>query len=345
MSQAQGTRSSRSPRIKTQGFTLIELLVVIAIIAVLIALLLPAVQQAREAARRSQCKNNLKQMGLAIHNYESTYSRMPTSGEYTLSNGDRTFARTSFFTSILPFIDQAPVYHLMDMNHPYNASAATNNQVAAKTSIPTFLCPSNPKFQPEAAGYGQADYMPISYTDLGTNAGEYKTGFHDGLLAGRASGYGRFADATDGLSNTVCLWEDAGKPSPMDGKYDSKAEYGGIYPGTLVDTCDSVLAGGRCPKRWADGDTGNGVSGPGAGNTAGSVVATQIINNYKDPNNTTCPWATNNCGPNDEPFSFHVGGCHAVLGDGSVRFISENIAAVTVARLCAPADGQILGEF
>src|SRR6059058_4656714 len=98
---------------KTRGFTLIELLVVIAIIAVLVALLLPAVQQAREAARRSQCKNNLKQLGLAAHNYESTFSRFPTSGEGTDESTNptvRKFFPVSFNVAVLPYVDQAPLY-------------------------------------------------------------------------------------------------------------------------------------------------------------------------------------------------------------------------------------------
>jgi len=244
------------------------------------------------------------------------------------------------------------------MNYPYNHSGYPNNQVAAKTYIASFLCPSTGNFQPDANGYGQSDYMPVAYTDLSMTNGSMLSGTEvDGLLAGKGTGYGRFTEATDGLSNTVCLWEDAGKPTPMNGTYFAEYENASTsWPsGSLVDTCDGSAtkpAGGgtkgRCPKRWADGDTGNGVSGPNKSTpTPTAGTSAQIINNNKSPNGgpTSCPWSTNNCGPNDEPFSFHTGGCHAILGDGSVRFISENIAAVTVARLCAPADGNVLGEF
>src|SRR5258707_11337017 len=135
------------------GFTLIELLVVIAIIAVLVALLLPAVQQAREAARRSQCKNNLKQMGLAIHNYEGTFKRFPSSGEstYELSSPTiRMFFPCAFNVAILPLIDQNNIYNAWNFNVHYtiqpNASLATS-------VIPMYVCPSNGTTGPDLLGY------------------------------------------------------------------------------------------------------------------------------------------------------------------------------------------------
>jgi len=344
MSQRQGSRFSDSPRSQTRGFTLIELLVVIAIIAVLIALLLPAVQQAREAARRSQCKNNLKQMGLAIHNYESTFNTTPTSGEYTLSSGTRAFFPVSFFTAVLPFVDQAPLYNKWDFNTHYLGNA--NNRDLSKASVQTFLCPSNGNFDPNGGkGYGQVDYMPIAYSNLNDTENP-KTSvsvkgvvsddayFAHGMLAGRGTGVGRFTDATDGLSNTIALFEDAGRPSQIVGKYD--------LPGGVAATDGCGDGTKRCPNRWADGDTGNGVSGPPTGS-----VSKNVINNNASPKGgpSTCTWDTNNCGPNDEPFSFHVGGAHALLGDGSVRFLSENLDLQTVRKLCNPSDGQIVGEF
>ncbi|MEZ6123317.1 MAG: DUF1559 domain-containing protein [Planctomycetaceae bacterium] len=347
----ESLKAGRS-RIGGRGFTLIELLVVIAIIAILIALLLPAVQQAREAARRTQCKNNLKQMGLAIHNYEGTYGCTPSSGEHTKNGGTATEARVffpvSFFTAALPFIEQAPLYNTMNFNYLYLDSNWPANQVAAKTVIQAYLCPSNGNYRDDGGnGYGQTDYMPIAYTNI-IDPGQPKTlldggakgplndsaYFADGFLSGGPRGVGRFRDCTDGLSNTVAVIEDAGKPGQLVGKY--------AFPTvpTLVDTCGTNF---RCPNRWADGDSGNGVSGPPAGAT--SIV--RIVNNANNPKGgpLDCPWTNNNCGPNDEPFSFHTGGVQLVLGDGSARFLSENTDQGIMRRICDPQDGLTVGEF
>lgn len=348
------TPLSRSASLKrNRGFTLIELLVVIAIIAILIALLLPAVQQAREAARRSQCKNNLKQMGLAVHNYESTFGTTPPSGEHTVNGGlateVRVFFPTSFFTAILPYVDQAPLYNQWNFDYPYLASEATytnqKNPTLAKTSISTYLCPSNGNFSENGGnGYGQVDYMPVAYTNIidpgATPPGTLNQSkgpianqlwFADGFLSGGSRGVGKFRDCTDGMSNTIAVIEDAGRPANIQGKY----AFAGSF--TLQDTCSGVIANGRCPNRWADGDTGNGVSGPPAGATS----QVRVINNSSTPKNgpVDCPWANNNCGPNDEPFSYHVGGCQALMGDGSVHFLSENIDQGVIRRLCDPKDG------
>jgi prepilin-type N-terminal cleavage/methylation domain-containing protein len=345
MGQKEGAVRSR------RGFTLIELLVVIAIIAVLIALLLPAVQQAREAARRTQCKNNLKQLGLAIFNYESTYTRLPTAGKginFSLINMQG--FPSSFFQSVLPYTDQGPLYAQFNFAYHYSNSANSGNAAASKTKIPAFLCPSNAYTTPDAFGYGETDYMPVPFVDI-----DPTTGLRNGQngTAGGANGsslgatkeglLGLFpspiAGATDGTSNTIAVFEQSGRPGGIIGKYPQAMWIGGAIGWDSTQMPSSMSA----PNRWADGDSGAGVSGP-PNAVAGAV---RIINNNKTPigGPAGCPWTTNNCGPNNEPFSMHVGGAHALMGDGTVRFLSENLDTNVVRRLCGKADGETIGDF
>jgi prepilin-type N-terminal cleavage/methylation domain-containing protein len=351
----------RPPR---RGFTLIELLVVIAIIAILIALLLPAVQQAREAARRTQCKNNLKQMGLAIHNYESTFNKFPSSGEFTVRSTAgyfRSFTPTSTFTQILPYIDQAPAYNQFNMNFHYTNSSASVNKAVASTKIVAFLCPSNPANAPDPFGYGLTDYMPVAYTDItdtnlrGNGPCPGPTCITTWDVDSMLGFHNKIADCTDGTSNTVMIFEANGRLAPVWAtSYALGQVFGGpsaassiIYPGTDTTQTQGTTTGGvfpgapsSAPGRWADPDSGSGVSGPPANRGP-------IINNNKSPigGPSNCLWTSNNCGPNDEPFSYHVGGCHALLGDGTVRFISENTDFWIIRNLCCRNDASTLGEF
>ncbi len=348
-----------------KAFTLIELLVVIAIIAVLIALLLPAVQQAREAARRTQCKNNMKQMGLAIFNYESTFSRFPSGGEGTDRSANppvRRFFPVSFHTLALPYIDQTPTYNLMNFSVHYTNSSSSSNAAASKTKIAAFKCPSNPIGDKDFLSYGTNDYMPIAYEDIspgglgGTDPGAgtrwpLGTALNGEVADAALALFGnRIADVSDGTSNTVAIFEDAGRPASTSGNKDvTVLTIGGAngYDSTQLSSLandTSGTAGGvyTITNRWADADNGSGVSGP-PGMVGGN---SNIINNSRKLPSAFCTgYTANNCGPNDEPFSYHVGGCHAALCDGSVRFVSENTAWQIIRAICTASGGEIVGDY
>jgi prepilin-type processing-associated H-X9-DG protein len=275
---------------------------------------------------------------------------------------------------ILPFIDQGPAYNLFNMSLHYTAGyPGTGNAFAASTKIAAFICPTNPTGQKDTLGFGTNDYMPVAYEDiepLGTASVTVVAGTRNlltlagGLAAsGEAysdAGYGLFGnsirDMSDGTSNTVAIFEDSGMPPGTAGNQQVDVNtiggargivYTALYQlgqtGTGVAATGSADAAGA-PNRWADSDNGGGVSGPPymvAGNST-------LINNTKFPTNgstSTCLWSTNNCGPNSEPFSFHVGGCHVSMADGSVRFISENTSWVVLRSLCTGAGGEVVGEF
>ena len=350
-----------------RGFTLIELLVVIAIIAILIGLLLPAVQKVREAAARSTCANNLKQTGLGIHSYATTYDCFPTSGEgnATIGGQVKTVMDTaSTWTMILPFIEQDNVYRQINTKVTYQKNNGVDsanpgnaaNLLPFQTKIKTYICPSNPQGSTglDAQGYGICDYMPIAYTDLDDN-GDRQSGStvwrkdcllkrtykdndpsvvtaKDGTLWGpvQQSNGTRVVSVQDGTSNTIAFIEDVGRGFTWGGEPVIEGKY-------LTPAGDKTQI-----ARWAEPDQGNGVSGPPA-----SANRTKIINNHANPiggpktGADACPWSTNNCGPNDEAFSFHTGGAMAVFGDGSVKFVRDSITPVVMRNLCTANGGEV----
>lgn len=357
----------RAPVRRWQGFTLVELLVVIAIIGILIGLLLPAVQAARESARRTNCTNNMRQIGLGFHNFESTYKRLPTGGEGT----DPATRGTTFdmkdlhstFTYILPFIEQQSVFQQMNLDYTYRDTRWPGNQVAAKTEIPTYQCPSNPFLMYEdPAGFGRLDYYCPVYTDISPVDGRRQSSTRmDGALAVPSAAVSAIIDGT---SNTIAVIEDAGRCAPGSGApYPAYSKYldPTVSLGGTIDAADQAVTDNGNPNtgsgpyravwRWADQDAGgSGVSGPP--NLSGNY-----INNNSSPiggptattcpaNNTAgagCPWTCNNCGLNDEPFSFHPGGCNAVLCDGSVRFLTETVDYQVLRYLITRAEGTATG--
>ncbi len=306
-------------RIRRRGFTLIELLVVIAIIAILIALLLPAVQQAREAARRTQCKNNLKQIGLALHNYASAHTVFPPSSTSGFGKGVWSYPGTgptdpnihlhSFASLILPYIDQSTVYN----NINYNVSSlASQNQAMASLVLPFYRCPSyaGPSFSSDPlytgiySQFALRNYVAMGGTTVLALSGAIPA---DGLLYPGSKT--RFRDVTDGTSNTIAVAE-------------TREESASVW---IDGTTATVVA------RWMDLSNMTTYSG----NTS-SINYTPYFQGGVFPNSI---------GQNYGPSSMHEGGAHHLLADGSVRFISENINIGVYTALVSRAGGEVIGEY
>ena len=278
-------RSLSSLKSGKKAFTLIELLVVIAIIAILIGLLLPAVQKVREAAAKSSCANNLKQVGLSLHNFQSTYNCFPTSGEGVTGTGATGFDTISTFTAILPYMEQENVYKQINTSLHYAAPAQA--QVPFQTVIKAFVCPANPAHQgKDAQNYGLSDYMPVAYCDIAPNTGmrwtqnsqkqkgalaltgtvNYKkngTGaaVADTYVANLTGGMST-TSVSDGTSNTVAMIEDVGRGVTFQGaNLTGSSKYADPDGGTNVTTGNGFGSNRRI-GRWAEADQGNGWSGP-----------------------------------------------------------------------------------
>jgi prepilin-type N-terminal cleavage/methylation domain-containing protein/prepilin-type processing-associated H-X9-DG protein len=379
MSRARSAAAKR-------GFTLVELLVVIAIIGVLVSLLLPAVQAAREAARRMSCSNNLKQIGLAVHNFASAQNKLPAVGQCDSTGASSTvYMIHSPATLLLPYLEQQPVYDMFDtVTHPtawgcvpsgvgftsptgaplhknamgrhYSDPAWPAGQLAAKSVIPGFICPSTPIGGSERDpqyNYAGFDYMFIAITDIMEIPGHplYRqrtvpAGGAEWLSQVRRAMLncenGTFANVTDGTTNTILCIEDASRAHPSILKFGAVSAR--ISPVSTVEQCAySGGADGRRVFAWADPDcTTNGLSGPNGSADPNTRYAK--FNNHKSPigGPAHCPWSLNNCGPNDEPFAFHSGGLNVTMGDGSVRFMADNIDAIVCKALAGCNDGVVV---
>ncbi len=259
------------------GFTLIELLVVIAIIAVLISLLLPAVQSAREAARRAQCTNNLKQLGLALHNYESGNGAFPPAGQssnYTTTPPQNQYVDGAYsvFPRILPYIEGGTTFNALNFALDYNDLSGAN-YTGASQAISVFLCPSSPNasanhdvvgdpngapFEANGPGYGLTDYGATCYTDIdplgqtgqlgSTPVVPYrnKSARVDGLLKLAKT---KISECTDGLSNTMAIAEDAGRNASYVSQY-AEDYYGGTGTAPIRTVPGFAAGAGRRFWRW-----------------------------------------------------------------------------------------------
>ena len=306
------------------GFTLIELLVVIAIIAILIALLLPAVQQAREAARRSTCKNNLKQIGLALHNYQETHSVFPPFKTWRSSQdcegGGSPWANIGGFSwrvMILPFIDQAPIYNQFNFDHHVqgqcnNVYGGSSWGAVNSTIVPVFICPSDDTL-PTEFGPAGTNYAGFFSANNSQTPGPADQAFFTQTGAGTHKV--SFKDIPDGSSNTFAVGEVYRRRN--------RVRLGG------GPACEGLTA--RCHRWMAAGSCGvTGSSGlPRTGDNTSCIPSQIRTGAPNDPAADQFSWADDN----DEaanagwrpPSSSHVGGVHCLSADGSVHFISENI--------------------
>ncbi len=316
-----------------RGFTLIELLVVIAIIAVLIGLLLPAVQKVREAAARTKCANNLKQFGLAAHNYASQAGGLPPASIDFDSNAPSTLpfpapqngrpVRSVHFL-LLPFIEQGNIQNKFDVTKDWRD--AVNRDLVAN-AIPIYLCPS-------AGGPGRtrsithngapitgnvADYMAINRVRSGINTATLLSSSVNSSWNGalQPNAETKLEHVTDGTSNTALLFESAGGPQLYtNGKADS----------SVAQTSDTQM--------WADHRNYQNLDGcdPATGNS-----------DYTTPNTTRTKAV--NCSNNAEIYAFHPGVAQFVRADGSVASLNESTPLGVVAALVTRSNGEVLPDY
>ncbi len=330
------------------GFTLIELPVVIAIIAILIALLLPAVQQAREAARRTQCRNNLKQLGLALHNYLDTHSTFPPSGCVSMTTtSQQPWSGQAF---ILPFLDGSTIYNKINFSlgyhDPVNTSAYPPFGPAA-TRVPVLICPSDPNDRVRLSGAGTPEHYPLSYA---LNVGQYlifnPTNGQNGGGAFAPNSRIRAGDFTDGMSNTLGLAEvKLFTPRVQDATAVATA------PTDPLSVSAGYTAGGAFSAlnghtEWVCGRAIHvGVTTTFTPNTIVPHVVGGVTYDIDVTSNREGTSTTINTYGVITSRSHHEGLVHTMLMDGSVRGVSENIDRQVWRSLGTRAGGEVVSEF
>jgi len=305
------------------GFTLVELLVVIAIIGILVGLLLPAVQAAREAARRMQCSNNLKQIGLSMHNYESANRKFPASfyRAWPTTLGV-TFGTPGWGwgTMILPYIEQTPLYNSLNVTTTVLDGRVAATKLLAQTRISSYRCPSDtgPELNANRRDFGTSNYMAVfgSLYDQGAaTTGALVFGSQVGVGTGIFSPNSavRFGDITDGTSNTAMIGEMCYGPNGVKDSTGALRRYnGGVWAGTYIDTT---------------GTSNVSVQLSLCGFKAGSNVRFRRINTPDSSNAFS---------------SNHTGGVQFSFADGSVQFIRQNADGLMIDRIADRADGEVV---
>lgn len=312
-----------------RGFTLIELLVVIAIIAILVALLLPAVQQAREAARRSQCKSNLKQIGIAMHNYHDVYSQFPLSPNFVWEHDKGTY-----FVQMLPFLDQAPLFDAIDFSSTGHNSVAPrfdgirlpDNTLVRSVIIPALVCPSETS-QPRQGDRAKTNYA-LSMGSQAMPSNQGCTTYPGNVFGTGRHGHGNGVNS-DGISGIVSRGQWSAKFSE------------------ITDGTSNTIAGGETRPQCGD-HSRNGWFHSNAQWIATTAPINYPINCYGypqvDPTNAPCS-RPNNWQTSQGFKSEHAGGAHFLMCDGAVNFLSENIDYHTYQQLGDRRDSEVVSAF